>query len=355
MYKSFSCLSRCQNLRLRKSIVGCIARSRVQARHYSRFQLGLEQLEIQQLVRRVAHEKVRPRAKDIDATAEYPQDMFELLRELGLFTLPFPEEYGGQASLLSAVVAIEELGIECYNTAYLLLVQWLPISALLAAGSESQKAMLLPDLAVGKTRAAFSTTEPQSGSDIRGIKTKARPMQKDGKDGYVLDGAKVWCTNAPVADFVIVACRLDDGKPASSKGPPPLNFFVVPKDTPGFQLGRHEEKLGGRGVPSSALFFDTCWIPQENMLGWTPEHGLNTEGFYKVMDAFNHSRPIIAARAVGLAQGALNKSIEFLGGRRAFGQTLTDFQGLRWMLADMEGTNRDKKLIKKRLSKHLAS
>jgi len=143
-----------------------------------------------------------------------------------------------------------------------------------------------------------------------------------------------------VADFIILACRLDDQKPSSAKGPPPINFFVVPKATPGFTLGRHEEKLGGRGVPSSALFFDNCWVPQENMLGWEPGSGVSTQGFYRVMDAFNHSRPIIAARAVGLAQGALNKSIEFLSGRRAFGQTMTDFQGLRWMLADMEGTIR---------------
>jgi len=172
-------------------------------RHYSSnsFQLGPEQLEIQELVRRVAQEKVAPRAKDIDASAEYPQDMFDLLRELGLFTLPFPEEFGGQASLLSGVVAIEQLGVECYNTAYLLLVQWLPISAILAAGSPAQKAAMLPDLAVGKTRAAFSTTEPQSGSDIRGIKTKARPMQQNGKDGYVIDGAKIWYVQRLIADW----------------------------------------------------------------------------------------------------------------------------------------------------------
>ena len=128
---------------------------------------------MQDLVRRVATERVAPRAHEIDRTADYPQDMFELLRELGLFTLPFPPEYGGSGSLLSACVAIEELGRVCYNTAYLLVVQWTPIGAVLAAGTDEQKQRLLPGLANGTLRAAFSLTEPQSGSDVSGIRTRA--------------------------------------------------------------------------------------------------------------------------------------------------------------------------------------
>jgi alkylation response protein AidB-like acyl-CoA dehydrogenase len=215
------------------------------------------------------------------------------------------------------------------TAAYLLLVQWLPISAILAAGSAEQKAKLLPGLAEGRVRGAFSTSEPQSGSDISGIKTKAVRQTRDGKDGYVIDGAKIWCTNAAVADFVVVAAKVVAEGQEPPKTGAALNFFVVPRNTPGFTIGRHEDKMGGRGVPSSPLFFEDVWVPRENMLG---EEG---KGFKAVMEAFNHSRPLIAARGVGLAQGALDKAIDFVKGRRAFGQALSDFQGLRWMVADM--------------------
>ncbi|RPI48382.1 MAG: acyl-CoA dehydrogenase, partial [Betaproteobacteria bacterium] len=145
-----------------------------------------EQLEIQALVRRVARERVAQRADEIDRTAEYPQDMYDLLRELGLFTVPFPAEYGGTGSMLSAAVAVEEFGRVCYNTAYLLLVQWLPFSAILAGGSLEQQRRFLPGLASGALRGAFSTTEPQSGSDVSGIRTRARKVD----DSYRITGSK---------------------------------------------------------------------------------------------------------------------------------------------------------------------
>ncbi|MGH6618594.1 MAG: acyl-CoA dehydrogenase family protein, partial [Alphaproteobacteria bacterium] len=137
------------------------------------YALNEDQRQVQDLVRRVARERVAPRADAIDRTAEYPQDMYDLLRELGLFTLPFPPAYGGSGSMLSACIAIEELGRICYNTAYLLLVQWTPFGAILAGGTEEQKKRFLPGLAGGALRAAISTTEPQSGSDVAGIRTRA--------------------------------------------------------------------------------------------------------------------------------------------------------------------------------------
>lgn len=167
------------------------------------FRLGDEARAIQDMVRRIAAERVAKRADEIDRTADYPQDMFDLLREVGLFTLPFPAAYGGSESLLSACVAIEELGRVCYNTAYLLLVQWSPIGAILAGGTEEQRQRLLPGLASGALRAGFSLTEPQSGSDVSGIRTRAK---RDGK-GYRLNGNKIWCTNAAVSDFILVAAR----------------------------------------------------------------------------------------------------------------------------------------------------
>jgi alkylation response protein AidB-like acyl-CoA dehydrogenase len=143
------------------------------------FSLGEDQRAVRDLVRRIAVERVAKRADEIDRSTEYPQDMFYLLRELGLLTLPFPPEYGGSNSLLSSCVTIEELGRVCYNTAYLLLVQWSPIGGIIAGGTVEQKQRLLPGLANGTLRAGFSLTEPQSGSDVSGIRTRAK---RDGRD-----------------------------------------------------------------------------------------------------------------------------------------------------------------------------
>ena len=155
------------------------------------YELSEDNQRIRDIVRRVASEKVAPRAGEIDAKAEYPQDMFDLLKDLGLFTLPFDEKYGGMNSILSACIAIEEFGRVCYNTAYLLVVQWVPFGAILAGGSEDQKDRYLPGLADGSLRGAFSTTESQSGSDVGGITTRA--VKVDG--GYQITGNKIWCTN----------------------------------------------------------------------------------------------------------------------------------------------------------------
>lgn len=282
--------------------------------------LDEDQREVQNLVRRVARERVAPRAQAIDRTAEYPQDMFDMLRELGLFTLPFPTEYGGTNSLLSACVAVEELGRVCYNTAYLLVLQWIPIGAILAGGSQEQKAKYLPGLATGALRGAFSLTEPQSGSDVAGIKTRAK---RDGK-GYRLTGSKIWCTNSGNADFVMVAARTGE---ESSRGQ--INLFIIEKGTPGFEVGPKEDKMGARGVGAHALFFDNAYVPEEARLGD------EETGFKVAMAALNDSRPIMAARGVGLAQGAMDHTVEFISNRRAFGQAISDFQGVRWMVADM--------------------
>ena len=284
--------------------------------HDSQYALNDDQLQIQDLIRRVAREKVAPRANEIDSSAEYPHDMYALLKELGLFTLPFPEQYGGAGSMLSACLAIEEFGRVCYNTAYLLLVQWVPFGAILHGGTEEQKARLLPGLASGDLRGAFSTTEAQSGSDVSGIKTRAEKV--DG--GFLLNGAKIWCTNSDIADFILVAAKYrEDGKDG-------ISLFIVERGTPGLQVGRKEEKMGARGVPSCPLFLDNVFVPDANMLGG---------GFRAVMEAFNASRPLIGARGVGLAQGALDHAIEFVSNRTAFGQQVSEFQGVRWMLADM--------------------
>ena len=281
-----------------------------------------DQKQIRDLIRRVAKERVAPRADEIDRTAEYPQDMFDLLKQLGMFTLPFPTEYGGTGSLLTACIAVEEFGRVCYNTGYLLVVQWIPFGAILAGGNEEQRARWLPGLASGDVRGALSLTEAQSGSDVSGIKTTARRTL----DGYVLNGAKIWCTNSHVADFILIAAKTVD----RSGQPTGINLFIVERGTAGLTVGREEEKMGARGVASCPLFLDEVVLPQSARLG--AEGG---QGFKITMEALNLSRPIIAARAVGLAQGALDHSIKFAQDRRAFGQPVSEFQGMRWMLADM--------------------
>ncbi len=290
------------------------------------FALPEEQREVQDAIRRVAEEKVAPRAAAIDAAGAYPQDMFDLLRDLGLFTLPFPREYGGSGSMLSACVAVEELCRVCYNTAYLLVVQWTPFSAILAGGDGPQKTRLLPGLAGGELRAAFSTTEAQSGSDVSGIRTRAERVA----GGYRLNGAKIWCTNSAQSDFVLVAAKIvDEGQAVAAARRGAINLFIVDRDSPGFTIGPPENKMGARGVPSCPLFLDDVFVSDENRLG---AEGL---GFRTVMEAFNRTRPIIGARGVGLAQGAMELAIEFVRQRAAFGQPVIDFQGVRWMLADM--------------------
>ncbi|MBB5465088.1 hypothetical protein HDG32_001192 [Paraburkholderia sp. CI2] len=286
------------------------------------YELTDDQLQIRDLIRRVARERVAPRADEIDRTAGYPHDMYALLKELGLFTLPFPEAYGGAGSLMSACIAVEEFGRVCYNTGYLLVVQWTPFGAILEGGTEEQKARLLPGLASGDLRGALSITEAQSGSDVSGIRTTAR--RKNG--GYVLNGSKIWCTNSHIADFILVAARtLDEEGQALG-----INLFIVDRNTPGLTIGNEEDKMGARGVASCPLYFDDAFIRAEDRLG--PEGG---QGFKVAMEALNTSRPIVAARAVGIAQGAIDHTVKFIQDRVAFGQSISSFQGVRWMIADM--------------------
>jgi alkylation response protein AidB-like acyl-CoA dehydrogenase len=284
------------------------------------FLLTEDHLQIRDLVRRIAREKVAPRAAEIDRTAEYPQDMYDLLQQLGLFALPFPDRYGGSNSMVSSCLAIEELGRVCYNTAYLLLLQWVPFGAILAGGTEEQRDRFLPGLAAGELRGAIASTEPQSGSDVAGIKTRAITVP----GGYKMTGSKIWCTNSHVANFVLVAAKTEDGKDKSSIG-----LFIVERGTKGFEVGRKEDKMGARGVATCSLFFDDAFVPANNVLG---DSG---KGFKLVMETFNKSRPLIGARGVGLAQGATDLASEFVMNRQAFGKKISDFQGVRWMLADM--------------------
>src|SRR3989440_11183964 len=243
-----------------------------------------EQREIRDLVRTLARERVAPRAAEIDKSAEFPWDMVELLREHELFGLPFDEEYGGTGTgSLMLLVAIEELSKVCATTALLLAVQELGSLGIKLAGTEEQKQRWLPRLASGEWLAAYALTEPGSGSDSAAMRTEAR---REG-DEDVLNGSKRFITNAGVAELYPVFAKTDPG--AGHSG---ISAFVVEADTPGFEVGRIEPKMGIKGSTTGELFLNDMRIPAGNLLG---EEG---EGFRIAMRILDRSRPGIGAQGL---------------------------------------------------------
>lgn len=279
-----------------------------------------EQLTLQAQIRELADGPVAAGAAHRDKTGEYPQDMFDLLVERNLLALPFGPEHGGQnAGILSAALAIEGLTRTCYNTSYLLMMTWQPYFAITAAGNEEQRARFLPGLADGTLRFSTANTEPDVGSDMANLQTRAVPV--DG--GYLLSGKKQWAGNAPVSDYFVTFART--GEP----GHRGLSAFVVPTDAEGVHRGAAMNKIGGRAIPSCEVEFTDVFVPDSDRLG---EEG---EGFKTAASTFTLLRPLVGARALGLAQGALDHAVAYAKERRAFGQPIAEFQGLQWMLADM--------------------
>jgi alkylation response protein AidB-like acyl-CoA dehydrogenase len=284
--------------------------------------LSEEQREIRELVRTLARERIAPRAAEIDHTAEFPHDLAQLLGEQGILGIGFDEEHGGLgAGSLMLLVAIEEIAKACATTALILAVQELGSLALKLAGSEEQKQRYLPRLASGEWLPAYALTEAGSGSDAAAMRTTAR---REG-DGYVLDGSKRFITNAGVAQLYTVFAKTDPE--AGHKG---ISCFLVEADTPGFQVGRIEPKLGIKGSTTGELFFDGCRIPAANRIG---EEG---EGWKIAMRVLDRSRPGIAAQALGIAQGATDYALEYAKGRETFGKAIVQHELVAAKLAEME-------------------
>ncbi len=285
------------------------------------YDLTEEQLAIRQIVRRIAREKVAPRAAEIDETGEYPWDILEVFRKNDLMGIGIPEEYGGAGlGMLTLCIVIEEIAKVCATSSLIVAAQELGLMPILLAGSEEQKQRFLPKAATGEHITAFALTEPGAGSDAGAVKTRA---VRDGDD-YVLDGQKCFITNGGVADLYTVFATTDPE--AGIKG---LSAFVVPKDAPGFTIGKKEDKMGIRGSQTTELIFDKCRIPAENLLG---EEG---QGFKIAMMTLDRTRPGIAAQAVGIAQGALDYAVNYAQERKQFGRSIAAFQGIQFMLADM--------------------
>jgi alkylation response protein AidB-like acyl-CoA dehydrogenase len=283
--------------------------------------LSDEQRAIRDLAREIAREQIAPHAAHVDETEEYPTKQLELLGQQGLMGLHIPEAYGGSAAgSLAFCLAAEEVAAACAATSTVFLVQNLGGYPIVLAGSEAQKRRYLPRLATGEITAAFSLSEPGSGSDAASLTCAA--VRRG--DHYVINGSKMWVTNGSHAGVITVFVSTDRARRARG-----VTALLVEPGMAGFSVGKHERKMGIRGSPTVALHFADCEVPVDNRLG---EEG---EGFPIAMRTLEQSRPTIGAQAVGIAQAALDAALRYARERRAFDQPIGAFQGIQFMLADM--------------------
>lgn len=286
------------------------------------FELSEEHRMIRDATRRIARERVAPRAAEIDEKEEYPHDIFQVFREAGLLALSIPQEYGGAgAGILGLCLAVEEVAKYCCSSGLILLISGLSTQPILIGGTDQQKREFPHRVASGEYKGAFCLTEPNAGSDAAGIKSRAR---RDGDD-YVINGEKCFISGGSVADFVVMFAKTDPE--AGTRG---ICGFIVPTDSPGFSVVRTDRKMGVRGVPTATLAFDDCRVPAANLLG-----GKEDGGFRTIMMGLNSMRPVVGARGVGLAEGALTYALDFARQREAFGGPIADLQAIQFMFADM--------------------
>jgi alkylation response protein AidB-like acyl-CoA dehydrogenase len=287
-----------------------------------RVELTETQRQLRDSVRAFAAARIAPQAAENDRTNRFPREILSGLGELGALGVFVPETYGGAGfDHVSYALAVEEVSAACGATgacysAHASLVCW-PI---LAAGTEEQRRRYLPKLASGEWLGSFALSEPGVGSDAGGLATTAR---RSG-DGYVINGAKNFITNAPYAGLAIVFASVD-----ASRGNKGIGAFLVETTTPGWEVLRVEEKMGLHAAHTAQLAFTDMFVPRERLLGG------EGDGFKLAMRTLDGGRIGIAAQALGIARAAMEASVAYAQERRAFGQTLADFQGTQWKLADM--------------------
>jgi butyryl-CoA dehydrogenase len=280
-----------------------------------------EQKMMQDLARKIADEKIRPVAKELDESSKFPYEAMKTLADSDLFGVYLPEEYGGfGGGVFELCLITEELSKACGGISVCYAASALGTIPILIMGNEEQKKKYLPDLASGKKLAAFAVTEPEAGSDASAIQTTAK---KEG-DHYILNGMKHFITNGEVADTYVVIAMTNKAKGARG-----ATAFIIEKGTKGFTFGKKEDKLGIRASATSELVFNDCKVPAENVLG---KEGM---GFIATMRTFDMSRPGVAAQALGIAQGALDLTVAYASERKQFGKYISSFQGIQFMLADM--------------------
>jgi alkylation response protein AidB-like acyl-CoA dehydrogenase len=287
------------------------------------FELSQELSDLRSTVRRIAQDKVAPRSRDIDRSGDYPRDLFEVFRDAGLLGLCIPTEYGGAgAGILGLTLAIEEVAKYSNTAALMLLLTRLPTGPLLIAGTEEQKQRYLKGIADGTERAAFGLSEAQAGSDVMGMRTRAAP-DRDMAGGWVLNGTKCWMSGVREADWYTVFAKTSD---PASRAHDSVTAFVVERSFEGVAVGRTDHKMGVRGVDTGELVLNDVHVPAENVIG-------EVGGFRLAMLGLNSMRPVVAARGIGLAEGALMYATNYVKQRQAFGKTIADFQGIQWEIA----------------------
>ncbi len=286
------------------------------------FGLTEEQKMLQRMVRDFADKELEPVAAQIDESEEFPAENVRKMGELGLFGVSIPEEYGGSGgSSIDVAIVGEELARVCASTATIFLASLsLACYPVFKFGTEEQRQRFVTPHATGEKIMAFALTEAGAGSDVASMETTATRKG----DGYVLNGTKLFITNGAEAEIIVAFATID--KSLRHRG---ITGFIVEKDTPGFSVGKKENKLGIRATSTVELIFEDCYVPLENRLG---EEG---QGFRVALEAIDSSRTTVAAQGVGIAQGAMEHAINYAKERQQFGQPIANFQAIQWMLADM--------------------
>jgi len=281
--------------------------------------LNLEYIE---RAREVAETVMRPVAAKYDREQAYPWEVQEAIKKAGLSGVWIPKDYGGEgAGTLNLCLVVEQFSRACGGMGVAYAVNALGSFPIILAGTDEQKQRWLPGIAAGDKLIAFGLSEKDAGSDAGAMTTRA---ERDG-DEYVLDGEKKWNTGGAVASLNTIFAVTQPGRGARG-----VSAIVVEAGTPGYRVGKHEDKMGIRCVPVVELHLEGCRVPASNLLGGT--EGL---GFKHAMMTLDLARPGVAAQALGLAQGAYELALEYTGKRKQFGQSVSSFQGVQWMLADM--------------------
>ncbi|MBK7858906.1 MAG: acyl-CoA dehydrogenase family protein [Archangiaceae bacterium] len=286
------------------------------------FTLTETQTLIRDTARKVAREVVAPQARAVDREERFPKEVYTQLGELGLLGVNVPEAYGGaEAGVVSYALAMMEISAACASTSVGMAVTNMAAELICTYGTEEQKKKHVTALVSGRAVAgAFALSEPHAGSDAGALRTSATRKG----DRWVLNGAKQWITSGAYAGVMVVWAR------TSSEGNKGLSCFIVEGGTPGLIVGRAEDKMGLRGSNTVPLTFESCEVPLENLLG------REGDGFKLAMVALDGGRIGISAQACGVARAALEASVRYAKERKAFGQPIAEFQGLRWMMADMQ-------------------
>ncbi|CAM3157337.1 alkylation response protein AidB-like acyl-CoA dehydrogenase [Williamsia muralis] len=285
------------------------------------FKLGEEHDELRAAIRALSEKEIEPHAADVDENSRFPEEALAALTASGFNAIHVPEEYEGQGGdSVAACIVIEEVARVDASASLIPAVNKLGTMGLILKGSEELKQQVLPSIASGEAMASYALSEREAGSDAAAMKTRAR---EEG-DNWVLNGSKCWITNGGKSTWYTVMAVTDPEKGANG-----ISSFMVHKDDPGFTVGPLEKKLGIKGSPTAELYFENCTIPGDRIIG-APGTGFKT-----ALETLDHTRPTIGAQALGIAQGALDQTIAYVKERKQFGKTISSFQGVEFMLADM--------------------